>query len=151
MRPRLSLIWLLLVALSGGCRDAPDPARDLERRLLAPCCWRQPLRDHDSPLATALRAEIAARLGAGEPAGAIEADLVARHGERIRALPEGGDPTWVIGAVTGTIVLLALAALVAVLRRRRARGGTSRAAPAALPPEEERYADQLDDELLAID
>ncbi|HSK01675.1 MAG TPA: cytochrome c-type biogenesis protein CcmH [Kofleriaceae bacterium] len=151
MRPRLAPILLVLAALS-GCRDAPDPARELERRLLAPCCWRQPLRDHTSPLATELRAEIATRLRAGEPAGSIEADLVARHGDRIRALPEGGDPTWVVGAATGTAVPLALAMIVVVLRRRRARGVAPVAVAAAtLPAEDEPYADRLDDELLAID
>jgi cytochrome c-type biogenesis protein CcmH len=138
-----------------GCGRAVAPTPDaaqhrLEQRLLAPCCWRESLADHTSPTADALRAEVAARLGAGEAAAAIEADLVARHGDRIRALPAGRDPRWLIGAVGATLMLASLGGLAAWYRRRRAHPA---AATPAAPPAPERDADRerLDDELLAVD
>lgn len=153
MARRLAL--LALVVLVGACSEpGGDPIaahqHALEERLLAPCCWRQTLADHDSPLARSLRAEIGARLEAGEPAAAIERDLVARHGEAIRALPAGGDPRWIIGVVVATAALASLLAIALAMRRRRRRTPPR---PAARPASaaDERYADRLDDELLATD
>ena len=66
-----------------------EGAQALEGRLLAPCCWNQTLDIHGSPASGQLRREIRKRLRAGESAEAIEADIVARYGERIRAVPPG--------------------------------------------------------------
>jgi cytochrome c-type biogenesis protein CcmH len=63
-------------------------AERLEGRLLAPCCWSQTLDIHGSEIANSLRHEIRTRLKSGEAADAIEASLVARYGERIRAVPD---------------------------------------------------------------
>src|ERR1700690_4185349 len=63
-------------------------AERLEGRLLAPCCWAQTLDIHGSDIATSLRREIRTRLKAGESADAIEASLVARYGEKMRAVPD---------------------------------------------------------------
>jgi hypothetical protein len=62
MAPRLR--WPTFVLLSlvlAGRSRTPDPVEELEDRRFAPCCWRQALRDHESPIATQLRAEISAR------------------------------------------------------------------------------------------
>ena len=64
-------------------------AQDLEKRLLAPCCWRETLATHESPTANKLRREIRTRIAEGESASAIETDLVRRHGPGLRAaLPD---------------------------------------------------------------
>lgn len=63
----------------------------LEGRLMAPCCNVQTLDVHASPLADELRAEIHRRLQAGESASAVEAALIARYGDSIRAAPPGRD------------------------------------------------------------
>ena len=57
-------------------------AERLEGRLLAPCCWAQTLDIHGS------EREIRTRLKARESPEAIERNLVARYGERIRAVPD---------------------------------------------------------------
>ncbi len=73
----------------GGEPVADAQARDLETHLLAPCCWRETLAVHQSQVASALREEIRHRVAAGESAANIEGELVARHGQRIRAqLPD---------------------------------------------------------------
>ncbi|MBK6685362.1 MAG: cytochrome c-type biogenesis protein CcmH [Deltaproteobacteria bacterium] len=81
----LHLPLLLLLAVT------PDEAAtELEERLLAPCCWNQTLDIHASPLASSIRSEIRRRLESGETVAQVESDLVARHGERIRAVPHAG-------------------------------------------------------------
>ena len=151
MRARLlTLIALAFALLAGACGRRDDPAsqeRELERRLLAPCCWRQTLADHASPSAEALRREIRTRIAAGEPTASIEAELVRRYGPEIRALPEGGDPTWIIAAIAVGASALALVALGWFVRRRRV---SVAAAPIGNLAWTE-YDDRLDDELRDVD
>ena len=73
-----------LTALAG---DASARARALEERLHAPCCRGQMMSGHESPTVQALRAELSARFGRGEAADLIEADLAARYGASIVAIP----------------------------------------------------------------
>lgn len=155
---RAALRLAILIGLAAACSaEVPttyaEAQRTLERRLLAPCCWRQSLEDHDGPMAEALRAEIASRLAAGEPPAAIEASLVARHGERIRALPPDGDPRWIIGAILATLLAGTLIGLGLHVGRRRHRRAAATAGGAAAParsPEHARYEQLLDDELLEM-
>jgi cytochrome c-type biogenesis protein CcmH len=78
----------------------------VEGRLLAPCCYKQTLDVHESPMATELRLEVRTRLAAGELPEAIEDDFVARYGEQVRAVPKGRDPR-------GSMFLVAIGVLVA--------------------------------------
>lgn len=150
----MRVLWPVLLALgviAAGCGSGPehDPAHELETRLLAPCCWRQTLADHDSPLATALRAEIAEQVRAGVSPAAIEAGFVERYGPRILALGTSGtDPRWIIGAGAALAALAGAIALV-VIGRRRPRAST--VAPAAATADEGAYGDRLDDELAYVD
>lgn len=142
---RIATLWigaLLFIACS-----PEDQRRALEGRLLAPCCWRQSLRDHDSELATSLKTEIAGRLAAGEVPTLIENDLVQRYGERIRALPGGSDPSWLAATVPSVFSVLALAGLFVWGRRRRREPSCEPATRRDL----DRYNDRLDDELALID
>lgn len=145
---RLALLFFWLVALHMGLARAqpPDPARELERHILAPCCYRETLDVHTSPLATELRAELRRRIAAGESAAALEAELIQRYGAKVRThIPES------LG------IWLALAAsllggLAFYLFRNRQRGARS---PGEAEPKSEaiskkersQYEAQLDDEL----
>ncbi|WP_394828786.1 cytochrome c-type biogenesis protein CcmH [Pendulispora albinea] len=131
----------------------------LEGRLIAPCCWTQTLDMHESPLATELRAEIRERLGRGELSEAIEDDLAARFGERIRAVPKTGrDPRAAI-SIGGSLVMLVSAIGVLWLVRgwtRRQPGGKlpfgpRPAAAAATTAARDEYDDRLEDELRRLD
>lgn len=121
-----------------------DPRVAVEEALLAPCCWRESVLSHDSEIAARLRREVESRLAGGEPAEAIEASIVARYGERIRALPPGHDPRWAIGvvALAGSVLVFGLA--TARLRRRDP-------VPVADAVETEAQAARLDDELAGIE
>ena len=138
-------ILLVFVLLVASCRGGSSPAEELEDRLLAPCCWRQPLRDHESPVATQLRGEIASRIAAGESTDDIEADLVRRYGDKLRAPPPR---TWLIGLAVGLPALLGLALLLRFVRPSRRQ---ERAATSGSDPEDSVAADRLDDELARVD
>jgi cytochrome c-type biogenesis protein CcmH len=119
-------------------------ARELEGKLIAPCCWTQTLDIHDSPIAEQLRAEISQRLKRGEQAATIEDDLAARYGEKIRAVPRGEDPRQALPVLVGGAMGIAAIWLVWLgiswLRRNKA-------APPSQSPEAQQWDKQLDDEL----
>lgn len=143
----LAVATLLLSGLTQAQGQTEARSRELEGRLLAPCCWVQTLDIHESELATSLRAEIRQRLERGEAAEAIEDDLATRHGERIRAVPRGKDPRKAVLIGTGIAMLLTLAGILLALRRWQ------RAAPVSPPPEpqaEDAYDERLDEELSRI-
>jgi cytochrome c-type biogenesis protein CcmH len=124
-------------AAVGGNPTADEHA--IASRLLAPCCWNQTLDVHTSDVALNLRREIRTRLAAGESASAVEADLVARYGDRIRAVPDGSPLGRVAGASLVLVALAGLGILLLGLRwRRRAReatadGGAAHADPTPAP------------------
>jgi cytochrome c-type biogenesis protein CcmH len=162
---RAGLLLLAILALATACEPRPADhaitALELEDRLVAPCCWRDPLRDHHSEIADQLRAELRARLEAGETAKAIEADLVQRYGERIRALPPDSDPRWLIVAASAALAAAGVFALWRMLRRPSLQAATARppssgtAMPhtdgaAGQPADSADYETRLDDELAAV-
>ncbi len=118
----LHLPLLLLLAVTPA-----EAATELEERLLAPCCWNQTLDIHASPLASSIRSEIRRRLEAGETVAQVEADLVARHGERIRAVPHAGFMR-PVGMGLLAVAGIAFFGVVAFGRRR------SKVPPAPTPP-----------------
>jgi len=125
----------------------------LESRLLAPCCWNQTLDVHESDLARSLRGEIRQRLQNGESSDSIEADIVGRYGEKVRAVPKGKSLTAMGAWLSIALALAGLGAGALVLRwAKRGRGGqpsqvpsTSTAAPA------DPYDERLDAELRDLD
>jgi cytochrome c-type biogenesis protein CcmH len=133
-----------------ACRSSADPAHEIERRVLAPCCYRQTLAEHESDLARALRLEVRQRVSRGESSTVIEDDLARRYGEEIRAMPRGWDPR----ALLAAIIAIALAIGGLVLRWVVGARPDVRAAaqePAASPGADLAYEAQLDDELVDID
>ena len=143
-----SFAWLWLI---GACGHQDDPAVDLERRILAPCCYRQPLSDHESPLARELRAEIERRIHDGETPDRIEASLVRRYGENIRVDPPSG---WTLGFTLAAVIIAGMLVMIRIARNRRRRD-TRPAAPspsdAPTAEAELAYVDRLDDELAEVD
>ena len=154
-----SLVTLAPAALAqapGETMEVPGE-RAIQGRLIAPCCWNQTLDSHESPLADQLRAEIRTRLRGGESAATIEADIVSRYGERVRAVPHNHDtrgnvPLMVAVAMFASVVLLAR------LARRWVRRGNA-PSPEAPAPEantpsaraRDDYDARVDDELARLD
>lgn len=162
---RLLLVLTCVLSTSPAWGQAPSekdsmPAAGevtLERRLLAPCCWNQTLDMHESDLASSLRREVRARLHAGEPASTIEDDMVARYGERIRAVDKGHDPGGAMPFLVGLGALSIGALLVVMVRRWRRSAASTRpredvrdATSKVAQSPDDQYDARLDDELRAL-
>ncbi len=126
--------------------------RAIESHLLAPCCWMQTLDMHESPLADSLRPEIRERLRRGEPSAAIEARLVARYGDRIRAGPENHDTRTSVVVGVGVAMLAAVLALAYAVRRwTRSSASTTQVAAPTSSGERDDYDARLDEELRVLE
>ena len=137
-------VFALQLMASGEISAQPSArARELEGRLVAPCCWTQTLDIHDSPIAAQLRAEIGQRLRSGEAETQIEDDLSVRFGPRIRAVPRGRDPRQLIPYLIAAAMLCAMISLIFAARRWL---GPHQPAPAARDVDR-RYESALDAEL----
>ena len=58
-------------------------------RLIAPCCWAQPVRLHQSEAASRVRMELIADIRAGMDQSQIEDRFAREYGERILGQPRG--------------------------------------------------------------
>lgn len=153
VRPRRSLFVpalagaLLLAALPASpAYGSPPGAKALEASLLSPCCYQGTLDVHDSELARELRKEIEGRVARGESTDAIEADLVARYGPEIVAMPSPRAFSATTVAAMGAIVLAGLGMGLMVRRWRRAEPPRT-APPAAGEATRDAYDERLDEEL----
>lgn len=139
-------------AQSSGARLPGEAA--LLGKLMAPCCWTQTLDVHAGATPDALRAEIHARLLAGETPRSIEDDFVARYGPRILAEPPTSPLPWLSLGLAA--LALSSAAGVSLLIRRWVRHAQDASKEARLPGSNpsagrDEWDDRLDDELRALD
>lgn len=126
--PSLLLIFIVLASAA----EPQDPARRIEERFIAPCCWRESVAVHRSPEADKIRSEIRQLLESGKTEGQIVDFYVARYGERILREPRGSVSLWL--RTVPLLALLAGALFVAgyIIHSRRKRAETT--AVATLPP-----------------
>ena len=142
------LVILTSLALAGSAvangqvDDADTNAHRIFSELMSPYCPGLMLADCPSPDAFELRAEIRARLVAGETPAQVKADLYARFGDRIRATPEPRE--WGLLLWTAPFVVLAASfgGLVWYLAHRR-----SVREPELAPAPDRELEHRLDDEL----
>jgi cytochrome c-type biogenesis protein CcmH/NrfF len=144
--------WLLALSVAAGPVASHErEARRLEAELIAPCCWTQQVSVHSSPAADKVRADVRARLAAGQTHQQILDAYVAEYGQAILAEPPARGSNLAL-YVAPPIVLAATAALLVVVVRRFSRRTASEAAPAATDAVgDPRLADTLDDELARLD
>lgn len=153
MKVRALLLAVLTLAATAAFAD--EDAASLIARLRAPCCWNQTLDVHSSPTADGLRDEIRRRAAAGETIPAIEADVVKRYGDRIRAVPTAGflTPLGVFGMMAGVFGLIFTVAMGVRLTRRKVDAPAAAPAQAAVagPAADSAEARTLRAELEALD
>lgn len=120
----------------------------LEGRIRAPCCWNQTLDIHSSEVASALKREIRTRLRRGDAADAIEADIVARYGEKILAVPDKSPLKGFAIGLSAAMGLAGVAAAFMLVRwRRRSTQGQGAVKPAELSTERDDLDERLDREI----
>jgi len=128
-----------------------DLARAVSSRLIAPCCYQQTLDVHESELATALRAEIASRLRAGESPAQVEESMVERYGERVRAVPRDHDTRAHVLALVALAMLVAAGLLGRAMRRWSRRERAVLVGAPAPSKDRDAWDERLDAELRALD
>ena len=143
----VTLLALLTIGLAG---DVERDARELETRLIAPCCFSQQVSLHQSEAAAEVRRDIRRRLSAGQSREQILDAYVAQYGKRILVEPpaEGFDTILYVLPPLGLILTAALT--IVLVRRFAARGQVAApAAPAGIV--DQAYSAVLDDELRDLD
>jgi len=116
MRRALPAFVVLLVATTVRAGPIDERASraltsTVTHELMSPYCPELLLADCPTQGANELRLEVARRAAAGESAGSIEDDLVARFGSHIRAIPEFhglGTVAWLAPPVAGVLGLLTI-------------------------------------------
>ncbi len=121
---------VLLICSGTAFSFAADSAREriasLESKLLAPCCYSEPVSVHRSEVAAQMRAEIRQMVAEGGTDRAILDRYKAQYGLRVLRDPEGAAWWW----VTLVPAFLALAGLLVVLSLiRKWRRAAAAAAP----------------------
>ncbi len=168
----MSLLAVLFCALSSPAIAAAEPSgavvvatetrapgeAALLGRLVAPCCWTQTLDVHGGAAPDRFRAEIHARLLAGETPRSIEDDFVARFGKAVLAEPRDSPLPLVALGLAGVAVLAGAWAAMSlrrwVRRGRRDEGASPTAAlpgPAVASGAGDAWDERLDDELRAME
>jgi len=147
---RLGILLVVLCAAAPLGADGLHPGeRDLLQRLFSPCCYRETLDVHPSPIADELRIEIHQRFGRGEAADSIVADMVSRYGEAVLTKPPR--TATAVAIFSGTALLVTL--VIGLALRQRGDGPVSAPPTRRGPPSDEdrQLEDRLADELSALD
>jgi cytochrome c-type biogenesis protein CcmH len=137
------LLGLALPAIQTTAQDKEEIARRIQGELMAPCCWAEPVSQHQSPVAEEMRRDIRAMVAAGKSEQEILDFYVAQYGERILTTPPNRGFNRLVYILPWASALAGAAALALVLRKWLAR---TPAGSEAFPVEE-RYAHQIDREL----
>jgi cytochrome c-type biogenesis protein CcmH len=161
---RTVLSFLLAVAIAPAVAYAqpslPDAAdrerlaRQIETEVIAPCCWSQQVSQHQSPVATEIRADIRRRLAAGQTHDQILDAYVAAYGQRILAVPPASGFNYLLFAVPPLLFFATAILVIGFARRASRRGQVALATAPAIPPadiEPGQFEQQLDDELRDLD
>ena len=139
---RVKVSWALLAivtvaALLFGALDDPGPRTnadrvyDLARTINCPQCQGQSVAESDVAIAREIRADIAARVDAGEPDDAIRQVYIDRYGEWIVLTPSGEGLTSLVWVIPVVGVAAALVVLAYAFRRwRHAAAGAELASDA---------------------
>jgi cytochrome c-type biogenesis protein CcmH/NrfF len=116
------LTFLLLLVTVPPIGDALQRERieQLEKALLAPCCYSEPVSRHRSEVALQMRAEIADWVAQGKSDREILDHYKQLYGARVLLEPEGS-AWWLVYLMPGIAAALGLWFTVALLRKWRAR------------------------------
>lgn len=109
------LVFLLLAA-AAWAQDPTDRERALQQKLVAVCCWNEPISVHRSETALGMRVELKRLIDEGKSDQEILAWFRAKYTERVLIEPEGTKSA-VAYALPAVAALLGLGVVVLVLRR----------------------------------
>jgi cytochrome c-type biogenesis protein CcmH len=142
---------ILLAILSPGAESGKpaDKAREIEDQLIAPCCWSQPVSQHDSEVSQQIRDEVSKMLAAGKSRDEILDFFVARYGERILVTPRAKGFNTLVYILPWAA--LPIGAWILVLLIRKLRSSAPSPAPAPSPMPDSRYDSVIEKEMRELD
>ena len=150
-------IWLILIALFVAAppvaaaltqEQINAQATEIDRLIMAPCCWTQPVSDHYSGVASEIRQGIRKMLAEGKTRQEILDVYVAQYGERIRSMPKAEGFNLMAYVLPALALLLGAIVVRAVIRAwHRPTPAAAPAAPSTMSTDD--YARRLEDELKA--
>jgi cytochrome c-type biogenesis protein CcmH len=137
-------------ALALSVPETEGRIRAIEELLVAPCCWRQPISNHQSPEAEAMRAEVRKLVTAGKSRQEILAALVDKYGTRVLASPPARG-FFLLAYLTPPLSLACGAfSLAFFIRRALSRRKAIAVSDRAVPPRAnvlDAYSDRIEAEL----
>ena len=143
----MGALWLI-AAFSAGAFSAADPAREIEDKLIAPCCWSQPVSQHDSEASEKIKREVVEMLAAGKSQDQIIEHFVAEYGERILVSPRPKGFNSLAYVLPWTALLLGAAAVAILLKKMRFPG---QAAIQSAPATDSKYDSIIEKEIKELD
>lgn len=130
---------------------AVDQTRAIEDQLIAPCCWSQPVSEHDSEIAQQIRNEVAAMVAAGKSRDEILNTFVARYGERILVTPRAKGFNTLVYLLPWAALPIGIWILYMLLKKLRAPATVPAPSTAPLPTVNSRYDSVIEKELRELD
>ena len=138
----LPLLWA--EAAIGAGNDTDEAlVRDIEDHLIAPCCWTQPISEHESAVSEQMREEVRTMVAAGMDREAILDHFVLLHGERVLATPRPEGFNRLVYILPWAALVFGAAVLFILLRKLRTPLPDSLAEPAM----DSRYSSLIAKEL----
>jgi len=139
---------LLCCAISFGS-DQGRTAREIEDMLVAPCCWSQPVSQHDSEISQQIRTEVQGLLASGKSRDEIIDIYVKRYGERILVVPRAKG--FNVLAYILPWIALPLGAGILILLLKRLRSPAPASAPVPQPLPDSRYDAVIEKEMRELE
>ena len=142
-------LWLAVAAADPQALERE--AKQLEAKLMAPCCWAQQVSLHQSPAADEIKQAIRKLLAEGKTSQQILDIYVAQYGDRILAEPPARGFSRLIYVAPWVFLVASVGLVIVVIRRLRAVSpAPARTERAAAPPSDDE-ADRIDEELRNLD
>ena len=142
-------MFVLSVSQYARGAKAADEVRAIEDQLIAPCCWSQPVSEHDSEIAQQIRNEVTGMVAAGKSRDEILNLYVAKYGERILATPRAKGFNTLVYLLPWAALPIGLWILFLLLKKLRSPAPVPASAP--LPGPDSRYDSVIEKELREFD
>jgi len=147
----LALVVLTLAAPPPDAASVEREAQQIEGLLIAPCCWTQPVSQHQSQASDEVKKQIRTLLAAGKTRQEVLDAFAAQYGPRILAEPPAAGFGRLLYVGLPLAFLLSAAALILFVRRASSARAAPSTAPETVVADEAGYAARLDDELRDMD
>jgi len=140
------LLWTMM-SFGATPGQKADKVREIEDNLIAPCCWSQPVSQHDSEIAQQIRNEVSSMVAAGKTRDEILNFYVARYGERILVTPRAKGFNALVYILPWAALPLGAWVLILLLRKLRSPVPS----PAPSPVADSRYDSVIEKEMRELD